>query len=50
MQGENFNPEFLKVNPKGTIPALECDGKVYDDSTVSVVSFNLVISVTTALW
>ena len=35
IQGENFNPEFLKVNPKGTVPALEYGGKVYDDSTVS---------------
>jgi glutathione S-transferase len=50
-KGKNFDPEFLKVNPKGTsfyqagliqsinmagtVPVLVADGKIYTDSTVS---------------
>ncbi|CAK5279961.1 unnamed protein product [Mycena citricolor] len=36
-EGENLQPWFLKLNPKGTLPTLECDGNVYTD-TSSVVA------------
>ncbi|KAJ7745836.1 hypothetical protein DFH07DRAFT_833307 [Mycena maculata] len=29
VEGENFEPAFLNVNPNGTVPTLEVDGKVY---------------------
>ncbi|KAF7339894.1 GST N-terminal domain-containing protein [Mycena venus] len=29
VEGENFMPSFLKINPAGTLPTLECDGQVY---------------------
>jgi len=35
--GENFDPEFLKLNPAGTLPTIIApDGKSYGDSTVAV--------------
>ncbi|KAJ6516699.1 hypothetical protein C8R47DRAFT_1268206 [Mycena vitilis] len=37
LKGENYSPSFLKVNPHGTIPTLEADGKVYT-STAEVVA------------
>ncbi|KAJ7786013.1 hypothetical protein B0H16DRAFT_14451 [Mycena metata] len=38
VEGENFAPEFLKLNPNGTLPTLEADGKVYT-STADVVAY-----------
>ena len=35
-EGENFNPDFLKINPNGTVPALVSGGKTYTDSTTVV--------------
>ncbi|KIJ68253.1 hypothetical protein HYDPIDRAFT_124532 [Hydnomerulius pinastri MD-312] len=37
-QGENFSPAFLRINPKGTLPTLEADGKAYT-STAEVTSY-----------
>ncbi|KAJ6574818.1 hypothetical protein B0H19DRAFT_1254469 [Mycena capillaripes] len=37
VEGENFAPSFLKLNPNGTLPTLEADGKVYT-STADVVA------------
>ncbi|KAJ7130072.1 hypothetical protein C8R43DRAFT_670276 [Mycena crocata] len=37
VEGENFAPEFLKLNPNATLPTLESDGKVYT-STAEVVA------------
>lgn len=35
--GENFSPEFLKINPAGTIPAIVApDGKVYGNTVESL--------------
>ncbi|KAJ7666404.1 hypothetical protein B0H17DRAFT_950902 [Mycena rosella] len=36
VQGENFAPAFLKLNPLGTLPTLEADGKVYTSTTAVV--------------
>ncbi|GMK58030.1 hypothetical protein CspeluHIS016_0500620 [Cutaneotrichosporon spelunceum] len=33
LEGENFQPAYLKVNSHGTIPSLEANGKTYTDST-----------------
>ncbi|KAJ7042531.1 hypothetical protein C8F04DRAFT_1208019 [Mycena alexandri] len=38
VEGENFDPAFLKLNPNGTLPTLEADGKVYT-STADVVAY-----------
>ncbi|KAJ7655102.1 hypothetical protein DFH06DRAFT_1201604 [Mycena polygramma] len=37
VEGENFAPSFLKLNPHGTLPTYEADGKVYT-STAEVVA------------
>ncbi|KAI0762916.1 hypothetical protein C8Q74DRAFT_188390 [Fomes fomentarius] len=37
-EGANFAPEFLKINPHGTLPTLTADGKVYT-STKDVISY-----------
>jgi len=34
-EGKNFDPEYLKINPNGTVPTLIVDGKTFTDSTVS---------------
>ncbi|KAJ7511294.1 hypothetical protein B0H11DRAFT_2386990 [Mycena galericulata] len=31
--GENFTSAFLKLNPEGTLPTLEADGKIYTNTT-----------------
>ncbi|KAL0950958.1 hypothetical protein HGRIS_007709 [Hohenbuehelia grisea] len=31
--GENFNPWFLHINPNGTLPTLEADGRAYTNTT-----------------
>lgn len=36
VQGKNFDPEYLKINPNGTVPTLIVDGKTFTDSTVSL--------------
>ncbi|BEI82183.1 hypothetical protein CcaverHIS002_0300510 [Cutaneotrichosporon cavernicola] len=33
LEGQNFEPSYLKINAHGTIPSLQVDGKTYDDST-----------------
>lgn len=35
LQGENFQPEYLKINPNGTVPTYISNGKTYTDSIVS---------------
>jgi len=35
--GENRKPEFLQLNPRGQIPVLEDDGRVFWDSTAILV-------------
>ena len=34
LRGEQFNPEFLRINPKAMVPALVHDGKIIIESTV----------------
>ncbi|EIM83342.1 uncharacterized protein STEHIDRAFT_62896 [Stereum hirsutum FP-91666 SS1] len=34
--GENFDPEYIKIAPNATIPALAADGKVYDSTKSSI--------------
>ncbi|KAF4572745.1 GST N-terminal domain-containing protein [Pleurotus pulmonarius] len=31
--GENFKPDFVKINPNATLPTLEADGKAYTSTT-----------------
>jgi len=38
VEGENFTPEFLKLNPNATLPTLVADGKVYT-STAEVTDY-----------
>ncbi|KAG0709049.1 hypothetical protein DFH29DRAFT_890302 [Suillus ampliporus] len=38
VEGENFAPAFLKINPQGTLPTLEAGGKAYT-STAEVTSY-----------
>ncbi|KAH8102593.1 hypothetical protein BXZ70DRAFT_1059164 [Cristinia sonorae] len=33
VNGENFNPEFLKINPNATLPALVAEGRTYTTTT-----------------
>jgi glutathione S-transferase len=33
-QGANFNPEYLRINPDGTVPTLTDGEKKWTDSTV----------------
>ncbi|KAJ6627216.1 hypothetical protein B0H10DRAFT_2161300 [Mycena sp. CBHHK59/15] len=37
VEGENFAPSFIKLNPNATVPTLEANGTVYTDTT-SVVA------------
>ncbi|KAF7339892.1 GST N-terminal domain-containing protein [Mycena venus] len=37
VEGENFAPSFLKINPNGTLPTLESNGQVYK-STAEVTA------------
>ena len=34
LKGEQFNPDYLKINPKGVVPTLVHDGHVIPESTV----------------
>jgi glutathione S-transferase len=34
LKGEQFNPEFLAVNPKAVVPALVHDGQIITESTI----------------
>ena len=34
VQGKNFDPEYLKKNPNGTVPTLVVDGETFTDSVV----------------
>jgi len=38
VEGQNFKPDFLKINPNATLPTLVADGKVYG-STVEVINY-----------
>lgn len=42
INGENFEPSFLKINPKGTLPTLTVGSNVYDDTTAVVSYLNSV--------
>jgi glutathione S-transferase len=33
-QNEQFSPEYLKINPKGVVPALDHDGRIVIESTL----------------
>ncbi|EIW70783.1 hypothetical protein M231_02561 [Tremella mesenterica] len=35
-KGENFNPDFLKINPSATVPVLKLGDKVYTDTATIV--------------
>ncbi|WVR07180.1 hypothetical protein IAU60_004221 [Kwoniella sp. DSM 27419] len=35
-EGKNFEPEYLKINPAGTVPTLIADGQNYQDSISAV--------------
>jgi len=35
-EGKNFDPEYLKINPNGTVPTLVVGGQTYTDSTTVV--------------
>lgn len=35
LKGEQFDPEYLKLNPKGVVPTLVHDGTVIPESTVN---------------
>ncbi|KAL1952024.1 hypothetical protein VTO73DRAFT_1173 [Trametes versicolor] len=32
VEGANFHPDFLKINPNGTLPTLEADGKTFTNT------------------
>jgi glutathione S-transferase len=34
LAGEQFDPEYLKINPRGAVPAIDHDGTVLTESTV----------------
>lgn len=34
LKGEQFEPDFLKINPKAVVPAMVHDGKIINESTV----------------
>ena len=34
LAGEQFNPQYLKINPKGVVPTLVHDGQIVPESTV----------------
>ncbi|KAJ7762273.1 hypothetical protein B0H14DRAFT_2633958 [Mycena olivaceomarginata] len=36
VEGENFAPSFLKMNPNGTLPIFESDGKLYTSTAEAV--------------
>lgn len=36
LKGEQFEPEYLKINPKGVVPTLIHDGTIVPDSTVII--------------
>jgi len=38
VEGANFDPEFLRINPKASLPTLQADGKVFTD-TESVTGY-----------
>jgi len=33
-KNEQFKPEYLKINPKGVVPALDHDGRIVIESTL----------------
>ncbi|KAI9454646.1 hypothetical protein BJY52DRAFT_711869 [Lactarius psammicola] len=43
IEGANFDPEFLKLNPNGTIPTLAHEGKSFT-STAAVIDYLVTIS------
>ncbi|KAH9952490.1 hypothetical protein BC827DRAFT_1349874 [Russula dissimulans] len=43
LEGGNFNPEFVKLNPNATVPILTHDGKSFT-STVEVINYPVSIS------
>ena len=38
--GENINPEYLLINPKGVVPSLDIDGVIVTESTVIIKKLN----------
>ena len=40
VQGKNFDPEYLKKNPNGTVPTLVVDGETFTDSVVCLSQYS----------
>ena len=39
MEGENLTEDFLKINPRGTVPTLELDDGTYLDESVAICRY-----------
>jgi glutathione S-transferase len=39
MEGENLSEDFLKINPRGTLPTLELDDGTYLDESVAICRY-----------
>ena len=39
-KGENLSPEYLAINPKGIVPAIDLDGEIVTESTNIIKRLN----------